>query len=167
MTGALSIKRANPTMNFIDMNGTTERHKVFAGFANSGGDFYIYDNTQSKGVLVSKASGEVYVNGTSIPSNATLATTANLSAKQDLSSALKYIKRTFTGLSFAVDTPSAVAFISNIIPSGHTFVGAICQGITTSTNSCGGMVVISNNTVYIYPSKTFTNADISLIFLYV
>ncbi len=66
MAGNLTVKSSNPSLTFIDMNGSTERHKVFAGFANSGGDFYIWDNTQNKAVLVSKANSEIYVNGMKI-----------------------------------------------------------------------------------------------------
>ena len=50
MTGALTIQKDSPNLVARDMNGSTERRKVWFGVANSG-NFYIYDNTKNRAII--------------------------------------------------------------------------------------------------------------------
>ena len=78
MTGVLTDKCDGAKVIMQDMNGSSERRKVWVGMANSG-NFYIYDSTNNKAIVDCPANGSsVAVNGTSIPSNATLITTSKL-----------------------------------------------------------------------------------------
>ena len=63
MTGDLTIQKANAGFAWKDMNGNTERRRVFVGMANSGGNFYIYDNTNGKDIIISTLAGESIFNG--------------------------------------------------------------------------------------------------------
>lgn len=63
MSGNLTIQRANGYVMWKDMNGNTVRRQVWAGNANSSGDFFLYDNTNNKTILVSDLAGRSIFNG--------------------------------------------------------------------------------------------------------
>lgn len=69
MSGSLQIggqNKQNLNITLLDYNGTTERHKVWMGFANSNGSFYIWDNTRNKSLLQVSTSGDVYFDGVTL-----------------------------------------------------------------------------------------------------
>lgn len=63
MSGNLTLQGLNKSFNWQDMNGNNLRRHVWAGFANSGGDFYLWDATNRKEILGAPSNGVVRLNG--------------------------------------------------------------------------------------------------------
>lgn len=63
MSGNLNIQGLNKSLNWKDMNGNNLRRHVWAGFANSAGDFYLWDTTNRKEILSAPSNGAVRLNG--------------------------------------------------------------------------------------------------------
>lgn len=57
MTGNLAIQKTNAVTSWIDMNGNTERRRVWAGTANSNGDFFLYDGTKNRHIIHAPLNG--------------------------------------------------------------------------------------------------------------
>ena len=64
MTGNLTIQKANAATTWIDMNGNVQRRKVWEGFANSTGEFFLYDATLNRHILRSGVNGDINIGST-------------------------------------------------------------------------------------------------------
>ena len=63
MTGDLTIQKANASLAWRDMNGNTERRRIWEGFANSNGNFYLYDGTKNSAIISAPLNGIPQFNG--------------------------------------------------------------------------------------------------------
>ena len=51
MSGNLNLQGTNRSVIWKDMNGSTLRRQIWAGFANSNGGFFLYDATANKQII--------------------------------------------------------------------------------------------------------------------
>ena len=66
MTGVLTLggeNKQNLSIMLLDYNGTTQRHRMWMGYANGSGTFYLYDNTTNKALIQQPTSGIAVFNG--------------------------------------------------------------------------------------------------------
>ena len=63
MSGYLNLQGTNLSIIWNDMNGNTLRRQVWAGTANSNGNFYLYDGTKNSPIISAPLNGIPQFNG--------------------------------------------------------------------------------------------------------